>query len=358
MKVIRRIINKLKFICKTLLRNRDYTNLKKELNSNSKRIFLFGAPFHSNMGDQAQTLCSLLWFKKNYPEYKSYAFDTRYITSSDYKLLKLIKKYIEPEDKIFLHSGYHLTDLYMLEESMNRKVIELFDNNPITILPQTILFKNENEKNKTIEIYNKHKNLTVLCRDDLSYETAKQMFTNCKLLKYPDIVTTLIGTKEFNNTRKGILLCMRNDKEAFYSKENIDKLRGKLEKIDKTDITDTTIDLKAEYISNNREKVINNILNSYSNYKVIITDRYHGTIFSLISNTPVIVLSSTDHKLSSGVKWFPESFKEYVRYMQNIADVPDYVEKIFKRDYQYKLSNYFNEQYYDKLKAILEKEVN
>lgn len=358
MNIIKKIINRLKFIYKTFLRHRGYIKLKKELRSNSKRIFLFGAPFHSNMGDQAQTLCSLLWFKKNYPEYKSYAFDTKYITSSDYKLLKLIKKYIKPEDKIFLHSGYHVTDLYMLEENMNRKVIELFENNPITVLPQTILFNSEKEKNKTIEIYNKHKNLTVLCRDDLSYETARQMFTNCKLLKYPDIVTTLIGTKKFNNDRKGILLCMRNDKEAFYSKENIDKLREKLEKIDKTDITDTTIDLKADYISDNREKVINDILNSYSNYKVIITDRYHGTIFSLISNTPVIVLSSTDHKLSSGVKWFPESFKDYVKYMENIEDVPDYVEEIFKRSYNYKLSNYFNEQYYDKLKSILEKEVN
>lgn len=356
--MIKKIINILKFICKTFLRNRDYIKLKKELSSNSRRIFLFGAPFHSNMGDQAQTLCSLLWFKKNYPEYEAYAFDTEYITNSDYKLLKLIKEYIEPEDKIFLHSGYHITDLYMLEENMNRKVIELFDNNAITILPQTILFKYENEKNKTIEIYNKHKNLTILCRDDLSYETAKEMFTNCKLLKYPDIVTTLIGTKKFEHPRKGILLCMRNDREAFYSKADIEKLRAKLEKIDKIDITDTTIDLRAGYISKNREKVINNILNSYSNYKVIITDRYHGTIFSLISNTPVIVLSSTDHKLSSGVKWFPKSFKEYIRYMENIEDVPNYVQEIFKRNYNYKLPNYFNEEYYDKLKSILEKKVN
>lgn len=356
--MIRKIINKFKLIYKIIFDKTDYSELKKELNSRSRKIFLFGAPFHSNMGDQAQTLCSLLWFEKNYPEYKSYAFDTIEITNLDYKLLKIIKNSTGPNDKIFLHSGYHLTDLYMLEENMNRKVIELFDNNQIVILPQTILFKNEKEKNKTMKIYNKHKDLTILCRDDLSYETAKQMFTNCKLLKYPDIVTTLIGTKEFKNDRRGILLCMRNDKEAFYSKEDIEKLRVKLEKIDKIDITDTTINLNADYISQNREKVINDILDSYSKYKVIITDRYHGTIFSLISNTPVIVLSSTDHKLSSGVKWFPQSFKEYVKYMENIEDVPAYVEEIFERKYHYKLSNYFNEQYYDKLKAILEKEVN
>ncbi|WP_082026255.1 polysaccharide pyruvyl transferase family protein [Prevotella pectinovora] len=44
------------------------------------------------------------------------------------------------------------------------------------------------------------------------------------------------------------------------------------------------------------------ILQQFAKYQVVITDRYHGTIFSQIVNTPVIVISSTDHKLRSGVK--------------------------------------------------------
>lgn len=328
--------------------------IEKEIINNQKRIFLFGSPYHSNMGDQAQTYCTLLWFKKNYPEYAAFDFNTAEITINNYEILRMIKKHINKNDKIFLHSGYHTTDLYPMEENMQREVIKLFPDNAIIVLPQTILFKNKEEEKKSIAIYNKHKNITFLCRDDISYETAQRIFNKCKLLKYPDIVTTLISKREFNANRSGILLCMRNDKEAFYNKEVIDKLMSELNKIDKTEITDTTIDLNAKYISKNREEVLNNIFNEYSKYKVIITDRYHGTIFSLISNTPVLVLSSTDHKLKSGVKWFPEEFKEYVRYIENIEDVKNNVEQIYQNKYDYKLPNYFNDKYYDILKAELE----
>lgn len=328
-----------------------------EIKKNKSNIYILGAPFHSNMGDQAQTYCSIKWIEKNYPGYKINVFTTTEVSALKYNLLKKIKKLIKSEDIIFLHSGYHLTDLYIQEEKLNRKVIEIFKLNRIIMLPQTILFQSKEEEKNTIDIYNKHKKLTILCRDDLSYDKAKEMFKNATLLKYPDIVTTLIGTKQFDFNREKILLCMRNDGEAFYSKEQVESLKNRLEKIDKVDITDTTIELEPNYISNNREKVLNDIFDEYSKYKVIITDRYHGTIFSLIANTPVIVLSSTDHKLSSGVKWFPEEFKDYVKYVDDINNVEKCVNTIYSMDYSYKLSRYFNQKYYDNLTKQLGQEV-
>jgi len=328
--------------------------LKKEIKSNKDRIFLFGAPFHSNMGDQAQTFCTIKWFEKNYAQRKVFTFNTSSLTFKNYKLLSIISKLANKDDLIFLHSGYHTTDLYMLEENMQRQVIKLFKDNKIVILPQTILYQNEEESKISSEIYNNHKSLTLMCRDDYSYETANKIFTNCKLLKYPDIVTTLIGTKTFDNKREGILLCARNDKEAFYSKEILNRLKKELSTIDKVEETDTTIDLDVKYINKNREKVLNDIFDMYSKYKVIITDRYHGTIFSLISNTPVIVLSSTDHKLKSGVNWFPVEFANYVHYTEDIENVKNVVSKIYNEYFSYDLPEYFNVEYYNKLKNILE----
>lgn len=49
-----------------------------------------------------------------------------------------------------------------------------------------------------------------------------------------------------------------------------------------------------------------------SHYKVVITDRYHGTIFSLIANTPVIIIKSTDHKVTTGADWFKGIYDDYV----------------------------------------------
>lgn len=89
----------------------------------------------------------------------------------------------------------------------------------------------------------------------------------------------------------------------------------------------------------------------FSRYKMVITDRYHGTIFSMIAATPVIVISSSDHKLSSGVKWFPDSFSDYIYYEQNIDNVINIADKIYNTKYDYKLPQYFNTEYYDKLKG-------
>ena len=142
-------------------------------------------------------------------------------------------------------------------------------------------------------------------------------------------------------------------KEAFYSKERIEQLRQELSDIDDVTLGDTTISMPAKEIIANRAKVLNDTWNQYSQYRVIITDRYHGTIFSLIAGTPVLVLSSSDHKLSSGVKWFPEEFSDYVHYVPDINTVREQVERVYAADLDYRLPPYFQEKYYSKLKGLI-----
>ena len=319
-----------------------------------KNAFVFGAPFHSNAGDQAQTYCIERWIKYNYPKYSVRIFNTDVLALDDYKKLKLIRKIIKKNDLIFLHSGYHTTDLYMLEEHTQRKVVQLFPNKKIVILPQTIYYKNHIEEKKAINIYNNHPNLLLMCRDDVSYNIAERIFPNCKLILFPDIVTTLIGTQTYNSERAGILLCVRNDQEALLKKNELDLLVKELSHIDKVQITDTTLSISGYEFSENREKILKEIWKKYSQYKVIVTDRYHGTIFSLIANTPVIVMPSTDHKLSSGVKWFPKSFNDYVHYVDDFSNIINVVEKVYNKKYDYKLPNYFSKKYYSELKSIIE----
>ena len=316
-----------------------------------KMIFLFGSPGHSNMGDQAQTYCLLNWFKMNYPGYGVHIF--RLSESRDI-LLKLVRKTIKPQDKIVCHSGYHLTDLYH-EQDVYCKLANMFRERPIWIFPQTIYYKDSKNLIKTAEIINSHGNITLMVRDNQSFETAKQYFNKCNLILFPDIVTSLIGTKTFSHERNGVLFCFRNDKEAFYSEEQIDALRKKFGTI-KTERTDTTLQLSSSYIIKNREMILNEQLVYYSKFQLIITDRYHGTIFSLIAGTPVIVLKTTDHKLSSGVKWFPQDFKDYIEFVENIDSVYDTAQEILSKKLTHQLPPYFKQNYYDKLKKILENE--
>lgn len=183
-------------------------------------ILVFGAPSHSNMGDQAQSFCIEQWFNRFYPEKKVVIFETGFFNRNAKRLLRQLRKRIKTEDMIVLHSGYHTTDLYMQEENMQRMIIKTFPNKKIIILPQTIYYVSEKEKEK--------------------------------------------------------------------------------------------------------------------------------------AQTPVLVISSTDHKLKSGVKWFPDSFRPYVKFVENIVDVPAEVSKIYASSYDYKLPEYFNTEYYNTLKEKLE----
>ena len=71
-----------------------------------------------------------------------------------------------------------------------------------------------------------------------------------------------------------------------------------------------------------REGLIRKMLEYFAKFQCIITDRYHGTIFSQIVNTPVVVISSADHKLVSGVKWFPlEKFGQNITFAKDLDEV-------------------------------------
>lgn len=318
-----------------------------------KMAFLFGSPGHKNMGDQAQTYCIQKWLETNYPNYGLMIFTLSESTERAYQLLR---RFIRKRDMLICQSGYHITDLYD-ERLPYMELAKRFKDHRIIVFPQTVYFQDKAKLEEIVRAFNAHGNLLLMCRDQVSYEEAKLHFTSCKLLLMPDIVTTLIGEYKFNSDRQGVLFCVRNDKEAYYSREEINNLRSRFAGI-KTKMSDTTLsELDLGYIIHNRELVLNDVFKEYSQNKVVITDRYHGTIFSLIAGTPVVVLGSTDHKLSSGVRWFPEEFSDYVSFANNLDEAyGKAMELINRNDLSYCLPTYFKEKYYDGLKSEIERQ--
>ena len=320
---------------------------------NKSTIFYFGVPVHKNLGDLAQTYCALRYFTKYWPDYEVLAMQT-YSTYSK-KYLKLLKQHIRACDLIFFQSGYCTTDEH-LDHTMHKIILKQFPNTRIVFLPQTVLFRNMREREATSRIFNQHKHTMFLARDDISYEFAKELFSSLKLECFPDIVTTLIGTEKLNEgENSGVLICVRNDYEQLYSKKSIGILVERLSKITSNiDITDTTCnEYTYKYIIENLETVIYSKINSFRKYEVVITDRYHGTIFALIANVPVIVLSSKDHKVSTGLDWFKGVYDGMVYSAKSIENAYEITEKILRN----KLSNenqlYFEQAYYAKLRAMV-----
>ena len=66
--------------------------------------------------------------------------------------------------------------------------------------------------------------------------------------------------------------------------------------------------------------MLGEVIHYYSQFRAIVTDRYHGTIFALVAGTPVIVLRTTDHKVTSGATWLNRYYPEYVYPAQSLDE--------------------------------------
>ncbi len=325
------------------------------VNSNTKRIFFCGVPMHKNLGDQAQRFCIEKWCETHYSDYIIVSLETWAFYEKNFR--KKLESTVEKDDIFIIQSGYCTTSRHY-DHPMHRYIVSAFKNNRILIMPQTVRFTSNRDGLKTGKIYNTHESLMFLARDKVSYDAAKKYFTNTKVLLYPDIVTTLIGTIKFNGERKGILLCIRNDGEKKYSSSQIEALKKQFTDNNvRCDITDTNSELPLRELTDHFEEELRKMLCKFSSYQVVITDRYHGTIFSMIANTPVIVLATRDHKVKNGTEWFNGVYDGAFHNADSIEEAFNLAEKILGSEGAIHNTAYFKEKYYDKLKDEFESEM-
>lgn len=320
--------------------------LIKKFKVSKRKIFVLGAPSHSNMGDQAQSYCIEEILKNRYPEDNIYLFDEKKIIKNYYELLFIIKQQLKKDDLILLHSGYRLTNLYMASEYIVEMMGDIFRDRKMIFLPQTIHYTDDKIKSRIGRIINQ--NVVIMCRDVQSLENAKEIFPKAKSIAYPDIVTSLIGKYKFYNNRKGILLVMRNvsDGESIETEDDIYNLKEQLKKIARVTQTDTTLDVDWTNIANNKKKYVLAEIEKYSCYQLIITNRYHGTVFALAANTPVIILPTKDHKVVGGLKWFEEARYQNCFVCKSFDEIINKAEYIVEKNKISYNSDYLYQNYY------------
>ena len=344
--------------CKEYNRNKCYAigAIKKllEVDITQKRIWYFCVPTHSNLGDQAQACCIEKYFRKFFSDHIVFKLSNNAFDFYEEKILMILKEKIKETDLIFFQSGYTFTGIHPYE-NMHRKIVENFPYNKIVFLPQTVKFKNQKILENVLNFYGKYDNIYFFARDKISYDIYKSIFPEHRNVHcFPDIVTTEIGNYDFNNNeRNGILLCVRNDVEKLYSFQEISLFKEKLQKIAKVSLSDTNSETKENSLKEYWKK-IEETIDDYAQYQVIITDRYHGTIFALIANTPVIILKTTDHKVVTGADWFEGVYEDYVYVVNDLEEASQVAQQIVTGFEYRKLPSYFKEKYYDRLKDIIE----
>lgn len=305
-------------------------NLKIKEKEIKPKIILAITPIHGNMGDQFIAVAEQFWLNDFFPDYKVVEFSQQEL-EEDSKL-KLFKSVVKPNDIIFFHGGGNINDIYFKAEAIRRKIIESYPENTIISFQQSIHFGNSDSsqkiKLKTSEIYNEHKNLYILTREETSFNIAKGMFLPDRVFLYPDMATYML-TKDINSSGekkpqkiKSVALCFRNDQEKFYSNDELQETVSFL--IDNYECEYIDTHIVHRVYKNERYREVKDLIDKFSKYDLIITDRFHGAIFSVFAGTPCIALKSTDHKIESGVKWFNQY--NMVKYADSTDQIPKIIQ--------------------------------
>lgn len=318
------------------------------------KIFYLGITAHTNLGDMAQYYCIHNWLLNNYPDYKLLEVEADTVVRVKYGFLDLLKNEYKYSDIIVFQSGYTTQDLGGVHDLMHRLVIESIPDAHILMMPQTIFFQHNENKLRSSRIYNKAQNMLFLARDRVSFEVAKEMMPDVNVKLFPDIVTSLIGKRQYHHKRKGISLCRRNDGEKYYSEEELSCLIKKLEFLTPVSVSDTTIKVSLNKLRSNPKKYIESQIEYFSKFEIVVTDRYHGTILALAAGTPVVIIKTNDHKVTTGADWFKGIYDDYVYVANDLDDAFDIVTSIRSKNINNTLNPAFATNYYDNLKKIFE----
>lgn len=269
-----------------------------------KKILLIGTPIHGNLGDHAIALEEKNFLNFYFSEYKFYE-----ITMPMYNIFKKrLQKNISKKDLIFISGGGWMGNLWLHNENVIREIVSSYPNNQIIIFPQTVFYSNDDkgmvECKKTAEILNRHSNLFLFLREKDSYNLAKKYFSEININLAPDMALygSLLKDKQSSVVSNTIKVCLRNDREQVLDiKEEVLNILG--EKYKKYKIEEITTVLP-KYISlNNRKKEVLNCWRNISEAKILITDRLHAMIFSVLNGVPCIVLNNKTGKVFGVYSW-------------------------------------------------------
>lgn len=275
----------------------------------TQKVKYFLTPHHDNIGDNAQAYCIRTMLSE--------VFGAENI--SEFNMLETNKgiQQVSKDDIIFMSSGGNLGDLWINGERNRRAIIQNCPYNLIVSFPQTIYFNSKEQAKVSTKIYSAHSNLHVFARDVKSYSIAKELFPLNPIEQLPDPVFTLSHIRNFK--RDGILCIFRNDKEDVIKNEI---KSGIVNYCKHLKFSVDVVDIEG------RKENLTAFLDMISNYKLVITDRFHGAVFASITGTPCLALPTINHKIVESNFWFrklkTETFicKDFSEFERRMSVVP------------------------------------
>ena len=226
---------------------------------------------------------------------------------------------IKPHEIILMHGGGNFGDLWRVHTNLRNDILTWFPNNKIIFLPQTVNYRNDSFIKHDLSFFKAKKDLVITVRSKPSFEFVQKQFANIESHFIPDSaymlgdITPLVSPPLYD-----ILILKRTDHEAVFSSEQwtraVYPLLGLTHSYQFADWYDfdekkslwgtgyykAGNDLRSSKsleavasIADQRTKLINRIV---AQARVVVTDRMHGTIWSMLMGKPFVIVSEIYRK--------------------------------------------------------------
>lgn len=176
---------------------------------------LINYPRHGNLGDH------LIWAAQLHYLEQVRQLPVKYLASPDLYSHRILDRAVG-DQPIVLSGGGQLGDQWPRLQDFIEYVVDRHRRNPIVIFPQSLYFQDRSRLQQAASILQRHPDLTLVLRDQVSFQFAQGHFSGCHLLLSPDMAFALPIDELFPASQIGRLshprppwlaLC-RGDREA------------------------------------------------------------------------------------------------------------------------------------------------
>lgn len=215
---------------------------------------------------------------------------------------------------VFLQGGGNLGDLWPHHQAFREAVIQALPGSPVVQLPQSIHFRDARNLARARRVLSGHERLTILARDPRSLEIASAELPSARTLLCPDMALCLGPIAPSAAPEADVLTLARDDAEGVPGASAADVawpgprvdwarddapsrvLRGAVRRLTRLAALGGARRLAYDALARRRLAVGARVL---SRGRVVVTDRLHAHLLSLLLGIPHVVLDNSYGKLSS-----------------------------------------------------------
>lgn len=293
-------------------------------------IILWGIPLHGNLGDQAITYAETTFLGKQFPDRQILAIPE--VMCAQYVFP--VKRYANEKKLLFvLHGGGNMGQMYQYQEERRQILIRHVRNRPLIVFPQSVDFQPGTPAHaKAQTLYQSHPNLQLFARDQVSFEKMKALFPKCSSALTPDIVT-ILDRRGHKGAKPAldVIYCLRLDTESNAASAAAARQLQEYLKEKKSETVDT---YGPQYVTSyeNQPAQLEAFWNRMKSAKLIVTDRLHGMIFAMITNTPCIAFDNSTGKVAAFYNTWLRDVPGIRLYTGDITEVEGFADAVLASD--------------------------